>query len=332
MPQKRNKTDKLNLVFQRIALGVSLILFGIKSIAYLLTNSNAILTDALEGLVNILGAGFGLFSLYYATLPSDKNHPYGHGKIEFISAGFEGILILVAGVAMILKSGYSFFYPQEVDITVFSIILVIVAGAINYLMGFSMVKQGKKVNSVQLQAGGKHLITDGYTTLGLIIGLAVVYITELDFLDNVLAAMLGIIISVTGIRIIRGSFGGVMDEADPNQIEIVAKILESNRRPAWVDIHNLKLVRYGPKLHLDAHITLPWYYNLNDAHKEVDMLEQVLENVFHNDIEASIHSEPCLPTSCEICELQNCEHRGSEFVKRVEWNANHILEDEHHKI
>lgn len=332
MAEHRAHIDKLNLKFQRVALVVSLVLFAIKMTAYLVTNSNAILTDALEGLVNILGAGFGLFSLYYATLPRDKNHPYGHGKIEFVSSGFEGVLILIAGASMIGKAGYSIFFPEQVSINTLGLSLVAFAGLINYLMGYSMVKQGQKENSVQLKAGGKHLISDGYSTVGLLVGLAIVWVTKIDMLDNVLAILLGLVISVAGYKIIRESFSGIMDEADPKQLEKVSKILESKRRPAWVDIHNFRIVRYGSKIHMDAHLTLPWYFTLKESHDEVNRLEEVLDNAFNKDIETSIHTEPCLPKSCEICELDKCAQRKFVFVKRVEWNVDHILDDEHHGI
>ena len=330
MSTNRVQTDQLNIKFQRIALWVGVVLFGIKFSAYWVTNSNAILTDALEGLVNILGAAFGVFSLYYATLPKDQNHPYGHGKIEFISSGFEGGLILVAGASMIGKAGYSFFYPEEVFINALGMGLVVLAGVVNSIMGWSMVAQGEKVNSIQLQAGGKHLLSDGYSTAGLVVGLAIVWITGVQMLDNVLAIVLGIIISVTGIKIIRKSIAGVMDEADPKQLKKVAEVLEKERRSAWVDIHNFRMVRYGAKLHLDAHLTLPWYYSLKEAHDEVDALEALLDTFFDNDIEASIHTEPCLPPSCEICDLKECSFRKYPFVKSIPWDSDHIYTEEHH--
>ncbi len=318
--------------FQKLALLVGIILFGLKLTAYLVTNSNAILTDALEGLVNILGAAFGVFSLYYATLPKDKNHPYGHGKIEFISSGFEGGLVLVAGASMIIKAIYSFFYPEEVTINTLGISLVVIAGIVNSAMGWSMVKQGEKVNSVQLQAGGKHLLSDGYSTVGLIVGLAIVWATGIAALDNVLAIVLGLMISVTGIKIIRKSIAGVMDEADPEQLNRVAQVLESKRKPIWVDIHNFKIVRYGAKLHLDAHLTLPWYLSLKESHDEVDELEAVLDEVFENEVEASIHTEPCLKSSCQICELKDCSERKFAFEKKISWTGDHIYTNEHHSL
>lgn len=326
----RSGVELANLKYQRLALVLGIVLFALKSTAYFITNSNAILTDALEGLVNIMGAGFGLFSLYYATLPKDSNHPYGHGKIEFISSGFEGGLILVAGTSMIGKAIYTFFYPEEVTLNFVGITLVVVAGILNAIMGLAMVRQGEKVNSVQLQAGGKHLLSDGYSTAGLIGGLIIVWWTNLMVLDNVLAILLGGMISITGIKIIRKSIAGVMDEADPEQLNKVADVLRNKRRQEWVDIHNVKIVKYGAKIHLDAHFTLPWYFSLKESHEEVDRLEEILSEVFEKDMEASIHTEPCIISSCNICLLQECEHRKSEFVKKIPWDGDHLVGEEHH--
>lgn len=327
----RQNLDKVNIRFQRIALLVGVVLLVAKLIAYFVTNSNAILTDALEGFVNILGAAFGLFSLYYATLPRDRNHPYGHGKIEFISSGFEGGLILFAGVSMLAKAIYTFFFPEQVTINTLGLMLVGFAGVVNFGMGRLMVIQGEKANSIQLEAGGKHLISDGYSTVGLLIGLGIVWISGLDVLDNVLAVILGVIISTTGYKIIRKSISGIMDEADPALIDRVAEVLDQNRQPTWVDIHNFRIVRYGAKNHMDAHLTVPWFFTMKEAHDEVGKLEAVLAEVYQEDLEPNIHTEPCLSQSCKICEFQDCRERQFSFVKKITWNAEHILDDKHHE-
>jgi hypothetical protein len=114
-------------------------------------------------------------------------------------------------------------------------------------------------------------------------------------------------------------------------MERVAKVLEEKRKSSWVDIHNFRIVRYGAKLHLDAHLTLPWYNSLKASHDEVDQLEDILAEVFENDIEASIHTEPCLPLSCEICSLDLCQHRKHSFLKRIAWTGSHIYSEDHHK-
>lgn len=149
------KNDRINLNIQKGAWVLSILLFCIKSIAYQVTNSNAILTDALEGLVNIIGAGFGIFSLYYAMLPKDKNHPYGHGKIEFISSGVEGSLIVIAGILMIFKAGKSVVYPEVVDINSLGIALIALSGVGNAVMGWAMEKQGKKSRFYSATRRGK---------------------------------------------------------------------------------------------------------------------------------------------------------------------------------
>ncbi len=329
---RTQNTSEINIRFQKIALIVSLGLFGIKMLAYYITNSNAILTDGLEGLVNIAGAAFGLYSLYYTAMPKDPNHPYGHGKIEFLSSGFEGILILIAGVSMILKAVYNTFYPVEMTMTWEAIALVAFAGLANYTMGKYMISQGKKSNSVQLVAGGKHLVSDWISSIGLLAGLVIIYLTDIEMLDNLIAAIFGIIISVTGFRIVRESLAGVMDEADPALLDKITATLQKNRKPEWVDVHNMRVVKYGPDIHLDAHVTLPWYYSLEKAHEEVTKLEQILEKCFDRKIESSLHMEPCNSESCRICLLENCEHRVNPFEKKLHWNTPHLVSDTHHSI
>lgn len=329
---KQPSFDQVNYTYQKWVLLIGLILLAFKLGAYFLTNSNAILTDALEGIANIAGAALGLFSVYYATLPSDKNHPYGHGKIEYLSSGFEGSLIAIAGLSMIGRAIYSFWVPNEISFEYEAIILVTVAGIINYIMGVFMVKQGKKAKSVQLQAGGKHLISDGYTTAGLLLGLTLIWLTKLTFLDNVLAIFLGAFICWEGFKILRKSVAGVMDEANIDLVDEVASVIQENRAEKWVDVHNFKLVQYGARIHLDAHLTLPYFLSLKEAHAETDLFEEVVADNFSAPIEFSIHTEPCISSSCAICTYQECTHRQSKFVKKIAWNSTYILKNEHHKV
>lgn len=321
---------QLNIRFQIIALLVSLGLFSIKMLAYYLTNSNAILTDGLEGLVNIAGASFGLYSLYYTAMPKDQNHPYGHGKVEYLSSGFEGILILIAGISMIMKAIYNIFYPTEVTMSATAIALVAFAGVANYAMGKFMVSQGKKSNSIQLIAGGKHLISDWTSSIGLLAGLVIMYFTGIAMLDNIIAAIFGTVIGITGYKIVRESLAGVMDEADPKLLTQIAETLQKNRKPDWVDVHHLRIVKYGANIHIDAHVTLPWYYPLEKAHEEVSKLEKELETGFQQQIETSTHIEPCRPDSCALCLLQNCPERVHPFVEKLTWNTEHLVSNHHH--
>ena len=187
-----------NLLIQKIVVAVAILLFAIKILAYFITKSVSILTDALESIANV-GAGFiGLFSLYISAQPKDQNHPYGHGKAEFLSAGVEGSLIIIAGFAIIYKSVYSFLYPHELRQLDQGMILIAITAVINYLMGYVSVYRGKKNNSLALIASGRHLQSDTYSTLGIIAGLILIYFTNILWLDSAIALFFAVVIIVTG--------------------------------------------------------------------------------------------------------------------------------------
>ena len=208
----RNLRENIRLQLFVVLVGVVLLLA--KFVAYFLTNSNAILTDALESIINVVAGGFSLYSLVLSARPRDENHPYGHGKIEFIAATLEGSLILVAGAVIIFKSGYNLFEPQTLSRLDVGIMLTAVAGLINFAVGYFTQRRGEQANSLVLIAGGKHLKTDAYSTVGIVVGLVLLYFTGLVWLDSVVAIIFGGIICYTGYKIIRSSVAGIMDEAD----------------------------------------------------------------------------------------------------------------------
>lgn len=305
---------------------------SIKFIAWYFSHSNAILTDALESIVNVLAALFTLYSLYLSVKPKDKDHPYGHGKIEFIAAGIEGGLIGIAGLLMVIKASNDFFVLNVIHQLDLGIALVTIAGIINYLLGFFMVRKGKSVRSYALMAGGKHLQSDGYTSAGMIIGLLVVYFTEILWLDNVVAILLGLILIFSCVSIIRKSIGGIMDEADMELVEDVIKSLKENRSPNWIDIHNLRVIKYGDSLHIDCHVTLPWYLNLQQAHDEMDKIQFAVEKNMDTKVEFFIHNDPCIPSSCSICKISDCKVRQAPFTNEISWNLDNMIENSKHGI
>src|SRR5690606_1383902 len=171
--------EKENYNYQKIVAIVGVLLFAIKLTAWYLTNSVAILTDALEGIVNVISAFIGLYSLYLSSLPKDKNHPYGHGKVEFISAALEGVMIAFAGIWIIFEAINHIINPQQIKELDLGILLIIIAALVNFIVGFIAVKKGKKNNSIALIASGKHLISDTFTTVGVILGLAIILFTKI---------------------------------------------------------------------------------------------------------------------------------------------------------
>ena len=167
---------------------------GAKFIAYSITNSNAILTDALESIVNVLASSFAFYSIYLAAIPRDENHPYGHGKVEFFSAFIEGGLIFIVGFLIVIKAIYSFFHPVEIELILEGMVILALTGIVNFYLGQYLVRKSKVFHSIALYADGKHLQTDAYSTLGLLVGLALFYFTGIVMIDTLLSLGLGFFI------------------------------------------------------------------------------------------------------------------------------------------
>jgi len=326
------KTQNQNLLIQKWVAAVSVLLLVIKFAAYYLTHSVSILTDALESIVNVAAGFIGLYSLYVAAKPRDENHPYGHGKAEFISAAIEGTLITSAGAIIIYKAIKSLIEPIALQKIDYGIYLVAAAALINYIVGLITEKKGKKSNSLALIASGKHLKSDSYSTLGIIAGLVLIYFTGLKWIDPVIAIVFGFIIIYTGYKILRSSVAGIMDEADADLLKKLIVLLNKNRKENWVDLHNLRVIKYGTVLHLDCHLTVPWYLNIHEAHNEIDALASLVRDEFGESVEFFVHSDGCLPFSCKICDKQNCSERKHNFEKRIDWSIGNILQNQKHQL
>lgn len=319
-----------NFKFQRIIAIVGIILFLVKLYAWYQTNSVAILTDALESTINVIAGLIGLYSLYLSSLPRDQNHPYGHGKVEFISASLEGALISIAGVVIIYEAINKLQNPHTVEQLNLGLILVAFTAVINYILGFYAIKKGKKNNSLALIASGKHLQTDTYSTIGIIIGLIILYFTKIAWIDSVTALIFAGFIIYTGYKILRESISGIMDETDELLLKEVVGFLNEERRPNWIDLHNLRIIKYGSTLHFDCHMTVPWYFNIEEGHKEVDALEDTVINHFGDRIELFVHLDACKEYSCKICTKTDCPVRQHPFEEKVEWTIENVSLNKKH--
>lgn len=319
--------------YQWLAIVTGILLLGVKLYTWLITGSNAILSDALESIVNVVASSFALYSVVLAAHPQDENHPYGHGKIEFLSVGLEGSLIMIAGLATITKAIYNFFYPQEITAIDLGAGLTAFSGLVNYGMSQLLIRKGRELNSLTMVGDGRHLLTDVYSSIGLLIGLAVLYFTKLVWLDNLIAIGFSGFIIYSGYRLLRDSISGIMDEADLQLINQVIKILNQNRRKNWMDIHNLRIIKYGHELHIDCHATIPWFFTLRESHTEVKLIDELISNTMANEVEFFIHADPCEPPhSCAICLKDNCSVREQAFGKKVEWKLENVLLNQKHDI
>jgi cation diffusion facilitator family transporter len=323
---------KENLRLQKSIVVVALLLFAFKIVAYFLTRSVAILTDALESTVNVIAAVIGWYSLYISAKPRDIDHPYGHGKAEFISAAVEGTLIAIAGLIIIYKAIENFLYPETLRQLDYGILLIGVTAIMNFVMGYRSVQKGKKNNSLALIASGRHLQSDAYSTLGIMVGVALIYFTGQTWIDGVVAILFAGFIIYTGYKITRTSVAGSMDETDIDLLKEMVSILNEHRRENWIDLHNLRVIKYGGVLHMDCHLTLPWYLNLNEAHEEIDELTSLIRNKFGETVEFFVHTDGCLEFSCSLCNKFDCAVRRRPFEKRIEWTLANVLANKKHQL
>ena len=329
---KQLNTARQNLRVQKTIAVISIALFLIKITAWYITNSVAILTDALESIVNVIAGLIGVYSLYVSAKPKDLDHPYGHGKVEFISAAIEGTLISVAGIIIIFEAVNNLKNPHDIQKLDYGIYLVAITAIINYLAGIVCERTGRKNNSLALIASGKHLKTDTYTTAGIIVGLILLLFTKITWIDSAVAILFACIILVTGYKIVRSSVAGIMDEADIDLLKKMVETLNANRSINWIDMHNLRIIKYGPTLHLDCHLTVPWYFNVNEAHNEIDMLSGLVRKSYGESVELFVHSDGCMDFSCPICDKFDCPVRKHAFEKKITWTMENISTNHKHNI
>ncbi len=327
-----DKTEHRKFSLQRNIAVAGFFLFIAKLYAWHITGSDAVFSDAMESIVNIIAAFMGLYSLYLAAKPKDTDHPYGHGKVEFITSGVEGALIIFAGIMIIIESTDSLLHGNTLKELNWGILIISFTAAVNYFLGYISYKKGVKENSLVLQSSGKHLQSDTLTTGGVVLSLILVNYTGLFWLDAVVAIVFGGYIILVGYKIIRKSLKGIMDEADLRMVSDIAELLNKKRKREWIDVHNLKIQQYGSRLHIDGHITLPWYFELREAHSEMEEMIKCIAKSTDRPVEFNFHMDDCKPFSCEICQLFECQVRQRPFVKKVEWTVENIAQQDKHTV
>ncbi len=323
--------NKLKQRVQRnILIGSCLILIA-KFIAYFLTNSVGVLTDAMESIVNVIAGAISLVSLYLAAKPRDTTHPFGHGKVELISASIEGVLIMIAGGLIIYEGIMRLLSPTELRQLDLGIYIIAASGLLNYLMGWYSIYIGKKHDSMALVAEGKHLQSDAYSTIGLLIGLALLYFTQIQWIDSVIALVFGAIIIITGVKILLNTMDNLLDKADVELLTEVAEIMNEQRGKDWIDIHNAKILKSGSFLNIDCDLTLPWFYTIEQGHQLGDELRDIFRDKFPNRVRMTVHVDPCDVSDkikCHKCALLSCKYRKQDFVAVEQITAQDFVREE----
>jgi cation diffusion facilitator family transporter len=292
--------------------------------AYFLTASNFVLTDAAESIVNVLASSFAFFSIYLASQPRDENHPYGHGKVEYFSVFIEGALIGIAAITIIIKSIYGIFFPNAIHDLLTGAAIIGVTGAINGVLGFYMIRRGKALPSMTVEADGRHLVADMVTSIGLVAGLLLINFTQIIWLDSALSILVALYILYSSYKLVRRSVSGLMDEADFDMVTKVIAVLNEKRDDSWIDIHNFRAQKYGNDLHIDCHLTLPNYFDLNQVHAEVKLVD-LLINSEVTQTELFIHTDPCVPQCCYYCSMPNCPIRSEPKREDITWTMDKVI-------
>ena len=306
---------------------IGLVIMGIKFAAYWLTGSAAILSDALESIINVVASSFALTAVVLAAKPPDRSHPYGHGKIEYLAVGFEGALILIAAVGIFLKAGRQLWQPQPLPALPLGLGLLLGASLINLVLGLTLITVGRRTDSITLVADGRHILTDVYTSAGVLVGLLLVWLTQQLWLDGATAILVGLNILYTGWKLLRQAFAGLLDESDTALLEQLAAILKAHRKSSWIDIHQLRARRAGDRLFIDFHLILPRDFQLEEAHQEVKELEAIFRSHFHGQADVHIHIDPCdRDQECPSCGYDPCQSRQAETAWQRLWRQDVVVE------
>lgn len=321
MNLKATSNFKQRLLAISISVLLSSGLMALKFYAYWLTDSAAILSDALESIINVVASSFALGSVIFAARSPDPSHPYGHGKVEFFSAGFEGALIIFAACGIFYQAWPRIFQPHTLPHLGGGLLILVGVNLANLLLGAGLVMMGRRTNSLVLVADGKHILTDVYTTGGVLLGLALVLWTGWLWLDGAVACLVGLNIVVTGTRLVFQAAAGLMDTSDPRLLAEISAILQKHRKSIWIDVHQLRARRSGDIVHLDFHLILPRDLSLEEGHREVKELEKIFQDHFGKSADILIHVDPCTRPICPICGYDPCQQRQADTRQQSLWQA-----------
>lgn len=308
--------SRLRLYGGLLSLFMGLAIMALKFYAYRLTGSTAVLSDALESVVNVLAAAFALWAIRAAEAPPDENHPYGHGKFEFVTAVFEGGLISFAALMIGYEAIMGLLHRSEAPDLSHGLWIMIAAGGLNGLLGMTLVAIGRRTHSMALEADGKHVFTDFLTTVGILLGLGIVKLTGLAWLDPAIALVMAVMLAFTGFPLVRNAIDGLMDAADPSLLERLLGSLEKNRKPGLIRVHHVRAMRNGRRIHVDGHLVIPEFWSVEEAHDITEEYEEAVVKELFLEGEIEFHVDPCRRVYCRSCDMPACPIRQEPFEHR----------------
>lgn len=291
----------------------------LKAYAWRLTGSSALQSDALESVVNVLAAGFGMGAIIFAGQPADRDHPYGHGKMEFFAAAFEGGLISLASVLIVIGAARALVLGQRPHDLGLGLAVNVGAGALNGLLGWYLIGRGRALGSKALEADGRHVLSDFATTGGILVGLVVVAATGVWWLDPVLSLGVGAWLGRTGFKLVRESAAALLDEEDAETIGRLVTALDGLLKKGVaghgvITVHGLRAMRSGRLTHVDVHMVVPEYRPVAEAHDGAERFEKALIAAAEIEGEVHAHLDPCRKKYCARCTDDRCPIRVDPYT------------------
>jgi cation diffusion facilitator family transporter len=300
-----------------ISLVVGVVLLVAKFGAYQLTGSTAILSDALESIVNVIAALFTLVGLFVARWPADRNHPYGHGKVEFLSAAFEGGLIALAALMIVYQALTTLLVGVSVRDLDVGLAIMLAAGFANAALGWFLIRTGRRHQSLALIADGRHVMSDFITSAGIAVALGLVLLTGAAWLDPAVAILVGLHLAWTGMRLVGEAARALLDAEDPELLHRLVAAINANIQPGIIRVHHLRAIRSGRFTHVDAHLVVPEFWTVEEAHDVGDAFEQRVFDALPIDGEIVFHVDPCHRVFCSLCDVEPCPIRVAPFEQRL---------------
>lgn len=324
MAEQNKSSQDLRKKAALISCAVSVVLLLFKAYAYYITNSQAILSDALESIINVVTAFTVLFVISYAAKPKDKEHPYGHGKVEYFSSAFEGGLITFASIMIVLEAINELIKGPSIKALNMGLIILMVAGLVNLALGLYLKASGKKNKSMALISSGEHILSDFWTSFGVFIGLVVVHFTGLLVLDSIIAIIVGLYLGYTGLKIVKKSLAALMDEENIEDLKQLSKAFNEHKSETVIQVHHVKLIRSGNFHHIDAHLVVPEFWNVKDVHDNIVGFEKSVLKSYGHKGELNFHLDPCRQAYCKFCDIQDCPIRLEEFEAKLPIKLDHM--------
>lgn len=286
------KEDRSKKKAMTISLIIGFLLLAIKIYAYYKTKSTAILSDTMESVVHLFAVGFATYSMWLSLKPADRDHPYGHDRISFFSAGFEGGIIGVAALFIVYEAIQKWISGVEISHLETGFVYILAALIINGVLGLYLINKGKKTTSLVLQANGKHILTDCWTSCGVMLALVLTKFTKQAFFDPLIALLIGLNILWTGYKLIKESVFGLMDTIDPNVDKLLHEILDDETKKYNLTYHRLRHRNAGTRIFCEVHLQFIGQMHISEAHAIATRIECCVVKRLGRNAELMTHLEP----------------------------------------